>query len=101
VAYHLNHLQPVMRKRLRILLLAMSVAALIVPFGFALSNDGPVRSGAVGTRAAVQFSDVIMSAKPVMASGTVLSLAHLSEGAKLFAIGTVLFAVAAAMRRSG
>jgi hypothetical protein len=92
-----------MRKRLRILLLATVVAALIVPFGFALSNEGLDRSGIVMSRAAVPvpFNDIERPGNPAMGSGPMLSLPRLSEGAKLFVIGTALFAVAAAMRRSG
>jgi hypothetical protein len=89
-----------MRKKLRILMLAAIAAALIVPFGFAFSNDGSDHTPLAVTRAAVPFADVTTSARPVTVAGTMITLPQLPEGAKLFAIGTVLFALAAAMRRA-
>jgi hypothetical protein len=89
-----------MRKKLRILMLAAVVAALIVPFGFALSNDGSERTALAVTRDAVPSSDISTSNRPIVVAGTMIAVPQLPEGAKLFAIGTVLFALAAAMRRS-
>jgi hypothetical protein len=90
-----------MRKRLRILMLAAIVAAIVVPFGFALSNDGSDHTVAALTRpAAVPDSTLSVGAGPVAATATLIGLPQIPEGAKLFAIATVLFAAAAAMRRN-
>jgi hypothetical protein len=75
-----------MRKRSRGLLLWAVVAALIVPVGFALSLDS--------TPVATQ---VIRSAVVVP---TVLPSWSVPDPAKLFFVGTVLFALAAAVRRT-
>ena len=90
-----------MRKRYRVLVLAAIVAGFIVPVGFALSLE----SGAATPR--VQYA----AAAPVGrgSSGPALvavgqSAARLvphtvPDGAKLFAVGTALFGLAAAVRR--
>jgi hypothetical protein len=89
-----------MRKKLRILLLAAGVAAIVVPFGFALSNEGFDHTVVALTQtAAVPDNRLDATASPVAATATVIGLPQLPEGAKLFAIGTVLFAAAAVMRR--
>jgi len=75
-----------MRKRYRVLLLAALVAALVVPVGFALSLD----STAVST-------DLVYSA---VASPSVLPSWSMPDAAKLFIVGTVLFGLAAAVKRT-
>jgi hypothetical protein len=90
-----------MRKKLRVLLLAALVAAVVVPFGFALSNDGSNRTVAAATQpAAISSGTLRAAAAPVAATATLIGLRHIPDGAKLFAIATVLFAAAAAMRRN-
>jgi hypothetical protein len=70
-----------MRKRHRVLILAMLVAALIVPFGFARS----------------------LETRPASTSYTVVSnatvLAPLPDGLRLTIVGTALFGLASAVRR--
>jgi hypothetical protein len=74
-----------MRKRYRVLFLAALVAALVVPVGFALSLDStPVTSKFM--RSAV--------ASPAVSSWS------MPDGAKLFFVGTVLFGLAAAVRKA-
>lgn len=73
-----------MRKRYRVLLLAALVAALVVPVGFALSLDSPI---------ATQFvhaSMVTPASLPFAMSGA----------AKLLGVGTLLFGLAAALRKT-
>jgi len=75
-----------MRKRYRVLLLAALVAALVVPVGFALSIDStPMTS---------RF------AHPVVAAPRVLPPWSMTDAAKLFFVGTVLFGLAAAVRKA-
>lgn len=74
-----------MRKRYRVLLLAALVAALVVPVGFALSLD----STSVAT---VVHSGVVMpSALPSWA---------MPDAAKLFFVGSLLFGLAAVVRKA-
>ena len=90
-----------MRKRIRILLFAALVAAVVVPVGFALSLPaGPLSVSAA--HGVVPIAQVTATRLPLVAStsAAVTVLPHFSEGAKLFAIGTALFGLAAAMRRS-
>ena len=95
-----------MRKRFRVLLLAAVVAALIVPVGFALSLESGaatphVRNGAVIAAPAahsVVSAPVTQSLyRPVPGSS---SGSAILEGAKLFVAGTVLFGLAAIVRRA-
>ena len=75
-----------MRKRYRVVALAVLVAALGVPVGFALSLDSaPI---------ATQFAYAGM--------GTTASLpwSTMSDAAKLLGVGTLLFGLAAALRRT-
>jgi ABC-type sugar transport system permease subunit len=75
-----------MRKRYRVLFLAALVAALVVPVGFALSLDStPVTSTFM---------------RSAVASPAVLPSWSMSDGAKLFFVGTVLFGLAAAVRKA-
>lgn len=75
-----------MRKRYRVTLLAALVAALVVPVGFALSLD----STSVAT-------DFVHAGAIVPAS---LPSWSMPDGAKLFFVGTVLFGLAAAVRKA-
>lgn len=83
----------VMRKRFRVLLLAAIVAAFIVPVGFALSLDPSPHAHA--TTAGVV---------PVMLVARNSSLGALLEplpdAAKLLLVGTTLFGLAAAVRKT-
>jgi len=81
-------------------MLAAVVAALIVPFGFARSNESSDHASVAVARAAVPVSDLVTPTTPLFATGTVMALPQVPEGAKLLAIGTALFALAGAMRRS-
>lgn len=80
-----------MRKRYRVLLLAALVAALVVPVGFALSLDSaPVATQIV--RAGV--------APKVFPSWSLLPSWSMPDSAKLLFVGTVLFGLAAAVRKT-
>jgi len=90
-----------MRKNLRVVTLAAVVVAVAVPVGFALSLDP--RAGAVpAERDLIPSAQVITRSAPFLATTTaaVSGLPDLPEGAKLLVIGGVLFAAAAAMRRT-
>jgi hypothetical protein len=87
----------VTRKRFRVLLLAAIVAALIVPVGFALSLDPSPRAHAGAAAPAAGVA-------PVMHIGGYSSLGALlgplPDAAKLVLVGTTLFGLAAALRRT-
>jgi hypothetical protein len=91
-----------MRKRYRVLLLAAIVAAFIVPVGFALSLESGAATPRVRYGAAVPVTHTAVSApalsttRPVAAGVPTV----IPEGAKLFAAGTVLFGLAAVVRRA-
>ena len=89
-----------MRKRLRILILAAIVAAVVVPVGFALSLESGVRAVSA-VRGVAPVAQVTRTRSPLVAttSAAVMSIPEVPEGAKLLAIGTALFGLAAAMRR--
>ena len=74
-----------MRKRYRVVALAVLVAALGVPVGFAVSLDSPIATqfvyAGVGTTASLPWSTM-------------------SDAAKLLGVGTLLFGLAAALRRT-
>ena len=75
-----------MRKRYRVVAIAVLVAALGVPVGFALSLDSaPLATqlvyAGVGTTASLPWSTM-------------------SDAAKLLGVGTLLFGLAAALRRT-
>lgn len=90
-----------MRKKPRVLALATLIAAAAVPVGFALSVDPRADSPSAG-RELVPATQVVASHTPLLATTTaaVNGLPDVPEGAKLLVIGGVLFAVAAAMRRT-
>jgi hypothetical protein len=75
-----------MRKRYRVLLFAALVAALVVPVGFALSLDS-----------APVASEFVHSA---VASPAILPSWSMPDAAKLFVVGTVLFGLAAAVKKT-
>ena len=93
-----------MRKRYRVLLLAVIVAALAVPVGFALSLESPTPAkprlsyAAVPAAQAASFTATTMvtlrSAEPRSPSRPV------ADGTKLFLVGTILVGLAAAVRRA-
>ena len=93
-----------MRKRIRIVFLAALVAAIIVPLGFALSTESVADRATSSAHGVVPFSQVVMvhPHTPVVAStgAAATTVPEVPEGAKLLAIGTALFGVAAAMRRT-
>ncbi len=90
-----------MRKKPRILALATLTAAAAVPVGYALSVDPRAEAVDVG-REHVPATQVVTSHGPFVTTTTaaVSGLPDVPEGAKLLVIGGVLFAVAAAMRRT-
>jgi len=90
-----------MRKRIRILILAVVVAAVIVPLGFALSLDQSSRA-ASAMHAVAPVSQVVATGAPIVisTSAAVTALPEVPEGAKLLFIGTALFGLAAVMRRT-
>lgn len=73
-----------MRKRYRVLVLAALVAALVVPVGFALSLESPVPR-------------TPMSSTAVDAS---VLLYPVPDAAKLLLVGTMLFGLAAFVRKA-
>jgi hypothetical protein len=73
-----------MRKRYRVLILAALVAALVVPVGFALSLESPV-------------ARTPMSSTAVDASAL---LYPVPDAAKLLLVGTMLFGLAAFVRKA-
>lgn len=89
-----------MRKRFRVLILAAIVAAVVVPVGFALSLDsGPVVTNLTPSPASIVASS---SAAPVVVNpgGGMPLMPDIPDGAKLFAVGTMLFGLAAAVRKA-
>ena len=101
-----------MRKRYRVLFFAALVAALVVPVGYALSVEStppattythyaagvPTAASVASTTvaAAVVAPIAISTAGPVSAS----PVYQVPDAAKLFGIGTVLFGLAAAVRKA-
>jgi len=101
-----------MRKRYRVLIFSALVAALVVPVGYALSVEStpaatththyaavvPTAASVASTAAAtaVVAPIAIRTAGPEAAS----SAYQMPDAAKLFAIGTVLFGLAAAVRKA-
>ncbi len=84
-----------MRKRYRVLLLAIIVAAVVVPVGFALSLESAPGAAVVPVApASTAATPVLVRIKPALADVSV------PDGAKLFAVGTMLFGLAAAVRRA-
>ena len=100
-----------MRKRTRVLLLAAVVAAFVVPVSFAWSIDSGKVQSPVGhfSTAAVAASAASVTSSVVIAAPTASHLAsprsdagvlHVPDSAKLLIVGTVLFGLAAVVRRA-
>lgn len=99
-----------MRKRFRVLLLAGLVAAFVVPVGFALSLEsqpvalrGASRAAAATTATAAVASSVVLAATPVHVSTSSSSSVDrfvVPDAAKLLIVGTMLFGLAAAVRKA-
>lgn len=73
-----------MRKRYRVLVLAALVAALVVPVGFALSLESPVPRTSMSSTAV----------------GVSALLYPVPDAAKLLLVGTLLFGLAAFVRKA-
>ena len=88
-----------MRKRYRVLIFAVIVAAAGVPFGFALSleseNADLAPRGAMIAASAVPAP--LATAESRRASNPI---AYVSDSAKLFLVGAGLFGIAGAVRRA-
>jgi hypothetical protein len=91
-----------MRKRYRVLVFAALVAALIVPVGYALSIESMPKT------ATQSYAVVMPAAANVVAARAMIQrtseaqtslLGPLGDAAKLLCIGTVLFGLAAAVRK--
>lgn len=80
-----------MRKRYLVLLFAVLVAALVVPVGFALSLDS--------TPVATQFVHQALLPGAVAAPALPWTWS-LPDAAKLLGVGTLLFGLAAAVRKT-
>jgi len=102
-----------MRKRYRVLFFAALVAALVVPVGYALSVESTPSAVAPHARYAVVPTAAVATALPTAAASAVsapivvrtgassaVPFFEVPDAAKLFAIGTVLFGLAAAVRKA-
>jgi uncharacterized membrane protein YedE/YeeE len=90
-----------MRKRVRILVFAAVAAAVIVPVGFALSLEStsdPVAPAAD----IVPITQVTTAQVPIIVTtgAAIMAFPDVPDGAKLLAIGSVLFGLGSAMRRT-
>src|SRR6185503_11294644 len=79
-----------MRKRYRVLVFAALVAALVVPVGYALSIDSKPKT----THARYE----VMPA--TVADTSASEMVPMFDAAKLLCVGTVLFGLAAALRKA-
>jgi hypothetical protein len=92
-----------MRRRYRVLVFAALVAALIVPVGYALSIDSRPKAPRTAYAAVIPAAAVTVAAPtmPRIANPTPVSrLLAAPDSAKLLCIGTVLFGLAAAVRKA-
>ena len=90
-----------MRKRFRVLLLATIVASVAVPVGFALSlENDPVVTHSTTIVATTSAGVVAPALVPMRSSSFAEHLAPLSDGARLAVVGTLLFGLAAMVRRA-
>jgi hypothetical protein len=103
-----------MRKRHRVLIFVALVAALVVPVGYALSVESPapaqVKTGYATVLPARALSEIpaasvvaapvtiSLNGAPAAAPSSVLPVA--SDSVKLFGIGTLLFGLAAFIRKA-
>jgi len=86
-----------MRKRYRVLFLAGLVVALVVPVGFALSLESPSAVAPAGVIATASSSLMASAAtRPAETS----AFRPLSDAAKLLLLGTMLFGLAAFVRKA-
>jgi len=101
-----------MRKRYRVLFLAALVAALVVPVGYALSVETTApavvpthyAAGVPSAATVVPAAAAVAVAAPIAiragAPAPASSLYQVPDAAKLLGIGTVLFGLAAAVRKA-
>jgi hypothetical protein len=101
-----------MRKRYRVLFFAALVAALVVPVGYALSVETPPPAATHGYGAVIPATVAAVApataaaavAAPIAirtgASASTSPFYQVPDAAKLFGIGTVLFGLAAAVRKA-
>ena len=93
-----------MRKRYRVLILAAVVAALGVPVGYALSIDSTLKAQRNRYAAAIPAAATVVAAPMTMprVDGAEPSsmMWPLGDSAKLLFIGSVLFGLAAAVRKT-
>ena len=90
-----------MRKRYRVLLLAATVAAFVVPVGFALSLESAPAREVPYTPVATATPAVAAPALIAPTESAAASILHsLPDGAKLFVVGGALLGLAAVVRRA-
>jgi hypothetical protein len=93
-----------MRKRYRVLIFAALVAALVVPVGYALSIDTTQRAAhkryvIVPAAAAVMAPATIAGVDDASPASSIMVL-RVTDAGKLLCIGTVLFGLAAVVRKA-
>ena len=84
------------RKRIRVLILAAGVAAAAVPVGFALSLESDASHAILPPSGPVAMTVV----EPFSSARLFVELPDVPDSAKLFGLGTLLFGVAAAVKRA-
>jgi hypothetical protein len=99
-----------MRKRYRVLIFASLVAALVVPVGYALSVESPAASHARNAAVVPAGSGPVPAAAAAVSAPIALKVSReaqvapplrpLSDAAELFGIGTLLFGLAAFLRKA-
>ena len=96
-----HRMRRLLPSRSEILIFATLAAALAVQLGFALSLESGERAAVSATHGVVPVAQ-LRTHSPLVATTTaaVTALPEVPEGAKLLAIGTALFGLAGAMRRS-
>jgi hypothetical protein len=90
-----------MRKRYRVLIFAALVAALIVPVGYALSIES--RPKTTNARYAAVVPTAVAAPVIIRHAGDVSSapvLSPVNDAVKLVFVGTILFGLAAAVRKA-
>jgi hypothetical protein len=93
-----------MRKRYRVLVLAALVAALVVPVGFALSLESTSRrtvalhTPVASTASAGVTSSMVIA--PQVSAAQPTAPYPVPDAAKLLIVGTLLFGLAAAVRKA-
>ena len=96
-----------MRKRYRVLIFAALVAALVVPVGYALSIDSKPKTTHARYEVIPATAANVVAAPVMMPHATDLvdpssdsRMWPMSDAAKLLCVGTVLFGLAAALRKA-